>query len=67
MKTNINGRILKAYVVGIDANEHEAMMMLRDAGCISDNCIGLVDIANEDATIALNHLKIWNQTRNERN
>jgi hypothetical protein len=62
----MNGWQLKAYASGNHLDEHEVMMYLRDTGCISDNCIGLRDIADADAQVAFNWMQYYKRRINER-
>lgn len=57
MTNNTQAIDLWAFCKARGIDEHNALMYLRDANAISDNCIGLKDVANADAPAALNWLK----------
>ncbi|MEY4393912.1 MAG: hypothetical protein RL595_1161 [Planctomycetota bacterium] len=46
-----------AYIKVRGIKEHDAMMYLRDLNCISDNCIGIRDIAHADCAAAMQWIK----------
>jgi hypothetical protein len=53
----MNHHLLLREIRRLNLTETEAMLLLKDAYLISDNCIGVNDIAEPDLSAAINYFR----------